>query len=112
MKIQRHIVAAIVTVLGLGFGPNLSFAEGARTDNQIAYYQQLLTRNPRNSKAYYGLGDALIRKAREIGDRRIMPEPCVISRMFSTRAMNSRWRLRTRAKPSRWMPRMATPTEF
>ena len=68
MKIQRHVVAAIVTVLGLGFGPNPSFAEGARTDNQIAYYQQLLTRNPRNSKAYYGLGDALIRKAREIGD--------------------------------------------
>src|SRR5207249_2746896 len=68
MKIQRHVVAAIVTVLGLGFGPNPSFAEGARTDNQIAYYQQLLRRNPRNSKAYYGLGDALIRKAREIGD--------------------------------------------
>src|SRR5207237_5228400 len=68
MKIQRHVVAAIVTVLGLGFGPNPSFAEGARTDKQIAYYQQLLTRNPRNSKAYYGLGDALIRKAREIGD--------------------------------------------
>src|SRR5437667_10467317 len=68
MKIQRHVVAAIVTVLGLGFGPNPSFAEGARTDIQIAYYQQLLSRNPRNSTAYYGLGDALIRKAREIGD--------------------------------------------
>ena len=43
-------------------------AQSARTDTQIAYHQQLLTRNPRNAKAFLGLGDALIRKARETGD--------------------------------------------
>ena len=43
-------------------------AQTGVTDNQIDYYQQLLRRNPRNAKAYFGLGDALIRKARESGD--------------------------------------------
>jgi len=43
-------------------------AQGGVTDNQIDYYQQLLRRNPRNANAYFGLGDALIRKARESGD--------------------------------------------
>ena len=38
------------------------------TDNHITYYQRLLQRNPLNPRAYYGLGDALIRKARETGD--------------------------------------------
>jgi tetratricopeptide (TPR) repeat protein len=50
-----------------GFGSE-SFAQVRQTDSLITYYQQLLTRNPRNSKAYYGLGDAMIRKARETGD--------------------------------------------
>src|SRR5262245_41978659 len=44
------------------------FAQRSSTDNQIGYYQQLLRRMPQNAKAYYGLGDALIRKARESGD--------------------------------------------
>ncbi len=39
-----------------------------RTDGQIGYYQQLIRRNPRNARAFLGLGDALIRKARETGD--------------------------------------------
>jgi len=43
-------------------------AQRATTDNHIAYYQRLLQRNPQNSRAYFGLGDALIRKARETGD--------------------------------------------
>ena len=43
-------------------------AQRATTDNHIAYYQQLLQRNPQNPRAYFGLGDALIRKARETGD--------------------------------------------
>ena len=47
---------------------NLLAQPSSQTDNQIAYYQQLLRRNPRNAKAYFGLGDALIRKARESGD--------------------------------------------
>lgn len=38
------------------------------TDNHITYYQRSLQRNPLNSRAYLGLGDALIRKARETGD--------------------------------------------
>lgn len=44
------------------------FAQRSATDYQIGYYQQLLRRNPQSAKAYYGLGDALIRKARESGD--------------------------------------------
>jgi tetratricopeptide (TPR) repeat protein len=43
-------------------------AQRMATDNHITYYQRLLQRNPVNSRAYFGLGDALIRKARETGD--------------------------------------------
>src|SRR5215813_11653114 len=43
-------------------------AQHMATDNHITYYQRLLQRNPINSRAYFGLGDALIRKARETGD--------------------------------------------
>ena len=43
-------------------------AQRMATDNHITYYQRLLQRNPLNPRAYYGLGDALIRKARETGD--------------------------------------------
>ena len=68
MKSRKYITAIIVAILALYVFGSDSFAQGTRTDNQITYYQQLLRRNPRNSKAYYGLGDALIRKAREIGD--------------------------------------------
>lgn len=44
------------------------FAQRSATDNQIGYYQRLLKRNPQSAKAFLGLGDALIRKARESGD--------------------------------------------
>src|SRR5262245_4937532 len=43
-------------------------AQHMATDNHITYYQRLLQRNPVNARAYFGLGDALIRKARETGD--------------------------------------------
>jgi tetratricopeptide (TPR) repeat protein len=43
-------------------------AQRMATDNHITHYQRLLQRHPLNSRAYYGLGDALIRKARETGD--------------------------------------------
>jgi tetratricopeptide (TPR) repeat protein len=44
------------------------WAQRSATDNHVAYYQQLLKRNPQNARAYHGLGDALIRKGRETGD--------------------------------------------
>ena len=56
--------AALVLVFDLG----QSRAQSIRTDSQIGYYQQMLKRNPRNANAFFGLGDALIRKARETGD--------------------------------------------
>jgi tetratricopeptide (TPR) repeat protein len=46
----------------------LAGAETAKSDRQIAYYQTLLKRNPRNAGTYLRLSDALIRKARETGD--------------------------------------------
>ena len=69
MNIQQSVIVTILIALSIfSVAPERSLAQQARTDNQIAYYQQLLKRNPRNAKAYYGLGDALIRKARETGD--------------------------------------------
>jgi tetratricopeptide (TPR) repeat protein len=69
MKTQRNLAATIIATLSfIFFGPSFSFAQSTRTDNQIGYYQQLLNRDPRSARAYYGLGDALIRKARETGD--------------------------------------------
>src|ERR1700757_3816736 len=69
MKTQRNLAATIIATLSfIFFGPSFSFAQSTRTDNQIGYYQELLNRNPRNARAYYGLGDAMIRKARETGD--------------------------------------------
>jgi tetratricopeptide (TPR) repeat protein len=69
MKPQRNLAATIIATLSfIFFGSSFSFAQSTRTDNQIGYYQQLLNRDPRSARAYYGLGDALIRKARETGD--------------------------------------------
>jgi tetratricopeptide (TPR) repeat protein len=69
MKIEKSIAVLTVLALGFfGFWPSLLQAQGTRTDNQIAYYQQLIRRNPGNAKALFGLGDTLIRKARETGD--------------------------------------------
>jgi tetratricopeptide (TPR) repeat protein len=65
MKTHSILILMLVVVLP-GFDP--ADAEMAKTDRQIAYYQTLLKRNPRNARTYFGLGDALIRKARETGD--------------------------------------------
>jgi tetratricopeptide (TPR) repeat protein len=54
----------------LAMGPLPVSAQRVVTDNYITHYQRLLQRSPLNSRAYYGLGDALIRKARETGDPR------------------------------------------
>jgi tetratricopeptide (TPR) repeat protein len=68
MKTGLILAALIVASVSVfSFGSKTLLATTI-TDNQIAYYQQLLQRNPRNAKVYYGLGDALIRKARETGD--------------------------------------------
>ncbi len=69
MKTLRAGKMILVLALSVfAFWPEALLAQRTPTDNQIAYYQQLLKRNPRNATAYYGLGDALIRKARESGD--------------------------------------------
>src|SRR5262245_14410973 len=69
MKIQQIVFAAMLSLIGtLNPAPKFAAAEQTKTDQQISYYQQLLRRNPRSANAYLGLGDALIRKARETGD--------------------------------------------
>jgi tetratricopeptide (TPR) repeat protein len=69
MKTPRYMAVMIVALLSLfGFWPKALLAQRSSTDNHIAYYERLLSRNARNARAYYGLGDALIRKARETGD--------------------------------------------
>jgi tetratricopeptide (TPR) repeat protein len=66
LKSVGVLILAITGFLTLG---SLSVsAQRMATDNHIAHYQRLLQRHPLNSRAYYGLGDALIRKARETGD--------------------------------------------
>jgi tetratricopeptide (TPR) repeat protein len=68
MTIQQAMIAIILSGLSVfAVGADFSLAQ-TRTDNQISYYQELLKRNSQNAKAYYGLGDAMIRKARETGD--------------------------------------------
>jgi tetratricopeptide (TPR) repeat protein len=68
MKTCQYVSTTLVAALLFLLGTDHVLAQFARTDSQIAYYQQLIKRNPRNGKAFYGLGDALIRKARETGD--------------------------------------------
>ena len=69
MKSLQKTIATVVIALSIfPFAAKLSFAQQARTDQQIGYYQQMLKRNPRNGTVLLGLGDALIRKARETGD--------------------------------------------
>jgi tetratricopeptide (TPR) repeat protein len=69
MTIKQAMIVIILSGLRVfGFGTDFSFAQQSRTDIQISYYQELLKRNSQNAKAYYGLGDAMIRKARETGD--------------------------------------------
>ena len=68
MKTCQYLPTTLVAALLFLLGTDHVLAQLTRTDSQIAYYQQLIKRNPRNGKAFYGLGDALIRKARETGD--------------------------------------------
>ncbi|HJU63254.1 MAG TPA: tetratricopeptide repeat protein, partial [Candidatus Binatia bacterium] len=68
MKTCQYVSTTLVAALLFLLGTDHVLAQLTRTDSQIAYYQQLIKRNPRNGKAFYGLGDALIRKARETGD--------------------------------------------
>ena len=69
MKFQQSMIVTILTALSIfSVAVELSLAQQARTDYQIGYYQQMLKRNPRNTTVLLGLGDALIRKARETGD--------------------------------------------
>jgi tetratricopeptide (TPR) repeat protein len=69
MKTYSYLPAIILSALfSFVFLIDQVLAQSNRTDSQISYYQQMLKRDPRNAKAFYGLGDALIRKARETGD--------------------------------------------
>ena len=69
MKTSSYLVITMLSaLLVLASHPTQLRAQSTRTDMQIGYYQQMLRRSPRNAKAFYGLGDALIRKARETGD--------------------------------------------
>src|SRR4029450_9364395 len=68
-KFQQSMIVTILTALSIfSVAVELSLAQQTRTDYQIGYYQQILKRNPRNTTVLLGLGDALIRKARETGD--------------------------------------------
>lgn len=69
MKFSQATMVTILTALiVVSCTPKDLLAQQTRTDNQITYYQEQLQRSPENAKAYFGLGDALIRKARESGD--------------------------------------------
>jgi tetratricopeptide (TPR) repeat protein len=63
----RQFTALLVFALVV-FGVEQAQAQRTKTDHQIAYYQTLLKRSPQRAKAYLGLGDALVRKARQTGD--------------------------------------------
>ena len=70
MTAVKYLQVFSLTIAGLlvGLDRDLLWAQRSPADNHVAYYQQLLKRNPQNAKAYLGLGDAFIRKARETGD--------------------------------------------
>jgi tetratricopeptide (TPR) repeat protein len=69
MWMARSMSAMLLaTQLFLGGWTGPVWAQEHTLDRNIALYQQLLRRNPLNARAYYGLGDAYSRKARENGD--------------------------------------------
>ncbi|HSF59741.1 MAG TPA: tetratricopeptide repeat protein, partial [Candidatus Binatia bacterium] len=68
MKTYQYLSTIAVAALLFVLSTDQVLPQSSRTDNHIAHYQRLLQRHPVNSRAYYGLGDALIRKARETGD--------------------------------------------
>ncbi len=66
MRIRRTLTTTFLVLLVFGY--ESAQAQRTKTDHEIAYYRVLLQRNPRSVKGYLGLGDTLIRKARETGD--------------------------------------------
>jgi tetratricopeptide (TPR) repeat protein len=68
MKTFKVAKLLLWVIASVPLSENNLLAQTSVSDNQIGYYQQLLRRNPLNAKAFFGLGDALIRKARESGD--------------------------------------------
>ena len=69
MRISRSMgMMLLATQLFLGGWTGPGWAQERPLDRHIVLYQQLLWRNPLNARAYYGLGDAYSRKARENGD--------------------------------------------
>ncbi len=69
MKATNLIITlAVYGFSALAWSPDTALARQASADSRIAYYQRLLRRSPLDARSYYGLADALIRKAREGGD--------------------------------------------
>ena len=68
MTSLKRFPVFILAVAFVNWNGAALWAQRSATDNHVAYYQQLLKRNPQNARAYHGLGDALIRKGRETGD--------------------------------------------
>jgi tetratricopeptide (TPR) repeat protein len=60
--------AVIAAILLWGVWPASAAAPGPNPDRAIAQAQWMVTRNPRDARAYHRLGDAYIQKARESGD--------------------------------------------
>jgi tetratricopeptide (TPR) repeat protein len=58
----------VLALLPSAIAPASAPAQSPRADAAIHYNQRLLQRNPYDAAAYYRLGDAYIRKAREVGD--------------------------------------------
>src|SRR5215467_12770201 len=114
MKTCQYVSTSLVAALLFLLGTDHVLAQLTRTDSQIAYYQQLIKRNPRNGRAFYGLGDALIRKARETGDpnyfNRAEEAPSAISHTSSTHVTSLNRRLYMRARQLRSKPTTAIPT--
>lgn len=50
MNFQPRVIAIVLVLLGVFHAtPDLAVAQQTKTDNQIAYYQQLLRRHLRNA---------------------------------------------------------------
>jgi pentatricopeptide repeat protein len=63
----RAFVLSALLLCGLGVVDSSS-AQSTGADQAIRRFRALVARNPYDARAYYGLGDAYIQKARERGD--------------------------------------------
>jgi tetratricopeptide (TPR) repeat protein len=61
-------VVLVSTLFCLGGWLSAPWAQSLTSDQAIAFYQRALQRHSFDARAYYGLGDAYGRKARESGD--------------------------------------------